>query len=358
MANSTHEAGAALRYLFYLEHNYSFSVLRPLEKAIRARGGRVAWLPVGEEVDDAGFTAGDRVLRTVPEAVAWAPRAVFVPGNQVPRFIPGVKVEVFHGLNSGKRRLKDGEQYHFIIRGLFDLYCTHGPNTTDRFRELAEKHGHFDVAETGWCKLDPLFDGTYAPRGGDQPLVYFASTHSPRMSAAPVLVDTIAELAQAHDWRWVANFHAKMDPEVVARYRALDLPNFEYVETHDPLPLLARADVMLCDTSSILLEFAMLRKPVVTFRNVEPKPFQIDVTRPDEVGPALERALSRPPELEAALDDVIRETHPWADGRSGERILDATEDLIARGTGHLSRKPANVIRHWKMRRQLGWYGRG
>jgi hypothetical protein len=57
---------------------------------------------------------------------------------------------------------RNGTQYHFIIRGLFDLYCTHGPNTTGRFEELAGKSGHFRVSETGWSKLDPLFDGSYS----------------------------------------------------------------------------------------------------------------------------------------------------------------------------------------------------
>ena len=57
------------------------------------------------------------------------------------------------------------ERGHFRIRGLFDLYCTQGPATTEPFEQLAREHGHFAVAETGWPKLDPLFapdDGTAA----------------------------------------------------------------------------------------------------------------------------------------------------------------------------------------------------
>lgn len=345
-------ADQAGRYLLYLEHNYGFSVLRPLQKAIRERGLEAAWLPVGRAVDLNEFRPGERVIRSLREAQVWQPRAVFVPGNQVPRDIPGLKVEVFHGLNSGKRRLRDGKEYHFIIRGLFDLYCTQGPNTTGPFRELAARHGHFEVTETGWCKLDPLFDGSLARSPRARPTVYFASTHSPRMSAAPLLLDTIVALARQHDWHWLVNFHAKMDPATVERYRRLDLPNLEYVDSHDPLPLLAQADVMLCDTSSIILEFAMLKKPVVTFRNQSPKDFMLDVTRPEAIGAALEQALARPPELMRAIDRIERDTHPYTDGRSSHRTLDAAEALIARGTGHLRPKPRNRIRHWKMHRQL------
>ena len=46
------------------------------------------------------------------------------------------------------------------------------------------------------------------------------------------------------------------------------------------MPLLQRADAMLCDSSSIILEFMFLDKPVVTFRNSHPGPHLIDVDRP------------------------------------------------------------------------------
>lgn len=50
------------------------------------------------------------------------------------------------------------------------------------------------------------------------------------------------------------------------------------------MPLLQQADVMLCDSSSIILEFMFLDKPVVTFRNSHPGPHLIDVDTPEAVG--------------------------------------------------------------------------
>jgi CDP-glycerol glycerophosphotransferase (TagB/SpsB family) len=343
------------RYLFYVEDNYCYSILRPLQDEIRARGDEVAWLLVGTDIDPAGLHPDERVLKDVRDAIAWNAGVVFVPGNQVPSFIPGIKVTSFHGLISGKRRFKDGENYHFIIRGMFDLYCTHGPNTTGRFRELAQQHGHFDVAETGWSKLDPLFNGSVERTGDERPVIYFASTFSPRLSAAPVLLETVRALAETRDWRWVVNFHPKMSPEVVERYRAIDTPNLEFVDTDDILPLLVNADVMLCDTSSIITEFAILQKPVVTFRNLDPQPFMINVTEADGIGPALEKALTRPPELMDKIAALAAQSHPYFDGLSSRRTLEAADRMAAEGLGKYKRKPLNLIRHYKMRRQLNYF---
>ena len=173
------------RYLLYIEHNYCYGILRPLQEAIRRRGDETAWLLAGPEINPDFLHADERRFEHVSEAIDWNPYAVLVPGNEVPQFLPGLKVTMFHGLISSKFRRRDGVQYHFIIRGMFDLYCMHGPNTTLKFEELAEKHGNFRVAETGFSKLDPLFDGSCPRNEGDRPVVLLASTFSPRLSAAP-----------------------------------------------------------------------------------------------------------------------------------------------------------------------------
>ena len=341
------------RYLFYIEYDYCYGVLRPIQEAIRRSGGEIAWLPVGPEINAGYLRPDERSFKHVSSAIDWNPDAVLVPGNEVPSFLPGLKVEVFHGLNSGKRRRKDGVQYHFIVRGLFDLYCTHGPNTTDRFQQLAEKHGHFKVAETGWSKLDPAFDGSLKKNKGERPVILFASTFSPRLTAAPHLLETIKKMAPTGRWKWLVNMHPKMPAEIVESYRAIQGEDFEFVETDDVLPLLARADVMLCDTSSILSEFLVMHKPVVTFRTARPADYLIDVQEPGEVEPALEQALSHPADLMARIQQYADDTHPYRDGRSSERTLDAI-DTLAGEARKLKRKPLNLYRHWRMRQLLDY----
>src|SRR5688500_16888695 len=131
------------KYLLYGSERYALAILRPLQDAIRRRGGEAAWFFDGPGAAD--LVEGERLL-DVRGVRDWKPDAVLTPGNHLPHFFPGVKVEVFHGFDAGKPR-------HIYIRGFFDLYCTTGPRDTTQFQALADKMGHFSVAETGWPKL-------------------------------------------------------------------------------------------------------------------------------------------------------------------------------------------------------------
>ena len=54
----------------------------------------------------------------------------------------------------------------------------------------------------------------------------------------------------------------------------------------------------------------------------------------------------------AAYADAI---HPWRDGRSSERVIDATEALLVRGLDSLARKPLGAWwRALQIRRELGY----
>lgn len=340
------------RYLFFVSELYAFAILRPLQAAIRARGEEVAWF--FERADLARFLRSEEVrLHTVSDVRRWNPSAVFVPGNWVPDFFPGLKVEVFHGFNVGKR---SDERGHFRVRGWFDLYCTQGPATTEPFRELAARHGYFRVAETGWPKLDPLFDGTYRHVEPERPTVLFASTFTERISAARTLRETIAQLAAKGEWQWLLTLHPKMAADVVQSYRALEGPNVRFVETDDILQLYARANVLLSDTSSVVPEFLMLHKPVVTFRNTRPGPHLLNVERVEDVEPAICRAFELPDALKAAIEAYARNIHPYRDGRSSERVLDATRSALEQGRAGLKHKPLNLGRRLQARARLGYWG--
>jgi len=344
------------KYLFFVNQPYSYSILRPLQEEIWKRGDEVAWFVAG--CTAAPLRPDEKHLKTVAEVMEYNAIATFVPGDWVPYFFPGIKVEVFHGMARNKRgHSSEDESDHYRIRGWFDLYCTHAERDTAKFRELAEKHQHFSVAHTGWPKLDPLLSqpmrGQRQLEEGDLPVVFYASTFSRSVTSAPDLVEKIGELSRSGRWRFIVTLHPKMDPEIVGQYRKLAGENLRFVESdEDLLPILPEADVMLCDTSSIMFEFMFLDRPVVTYRTKMPGPYLVDVDDVGEVESALTKAMEYPVELMEATRALCDELHSFRDGCSSARVINAVDDFFENQQARLARKPLNLIRKLKVRRRL------
>ncbi len=336
------------RYLLYGSERYALAILRPLQTAIRARGGEAAWFfdgPGGADLD------ADERLLDVAGVRAWKPLAVLTCGNHLPNFFPGVKVEVFHGFDAGKPR-------HIYIRGFFDLYCTTGPRDTAAFQAKADELGHFRVVETGWPKLDPFMQtlGTSLPPLHQPPAILYHSTFSPSWSAAETLYEEVRRLSRDARWRWIVSFHPKMNPHTVSRFKALQNEHLRFAENENILELFGEADMMCSDTSSALSEFLLTGKPVVTFKNRRPGPQLIDIDDPAQLEAAIERALSRPPALMQAIEQFAQDTHPYRDGRSSERVLQAIDAFVADGAKNRRAKPLNLWRGLKLRRRIGYWG--
>ncbi|MET0131822.1 MAG: CDP-glycerol glycerophosphotransferase family protein [Stenotrophomonas chelatiphaga] len=344
-------------YLLFATERYALPILAPLAQALHASGQSVsAWFADG---------AAGASLPGVPDvglqqALALRPRAVFSAANWVPPFIAGAKVQVFHGFNVQKR---DSARGHFRVRGLFDLYCTQGPATTEPFRALAEREGHFAVAQTGWPKLDPLFrdDGGLSAalraRADGRPVVLFGSTFTERLSAAPHLYPQIAADIARGERYWLLTLHPKCAPALFEQYRALAGANAAFIEPEQVMAAQRAADVLVSDTSSIVSEFVVQHKPVVTFRNRVPQPHMIDFDDPAQLPAMLARALDPAPALLAEIHRYAATIHPYRDGLSSERVISATEDFLAGEMGPLKRKPFGAwTRGLQIRRDLGYWG--
>ncbi len=342
----------AKHYLMYVEQNYSFAILRPLQEAIRKRGGSVAWFIAGKEANKNLLHNNEYYLSSVEEIMSFNPDAIFYPANMAPTFLPGLNVAIFHGFDAGKVD-KYGNNDHFKIRNCFDLYCTQGPNTTEPFKELEKQHSHFKVVETGWCALDELFqtNNTYHT---EKPNILLCSTFSKKLSCAPHLFEEVNRLSKTGKWNWLVQFHPKMPAEIVNNYKAIQNEHLSFIETSDVIPLLKQADVMVCDTSSVLLMFLLLNKPVVSYKNIAPKNYLINVTQVNKLEEAINFALSRPIELMNNIGQFISQTHPKQDGRSSERVLDAVDDALL-GKFALTKKPFDLARQFKMRKKLNYW---
>ena len=340
------------RFLLYITQNYSFAILRPLQQAIRARGDEAAWFVEGDQVNTSYLKADEKRLHSIAEIKAYQPDAVLVPGNMVPGFIPGLKVAVFHGFNAGKRQDHIG---HFAIRNCFDLYCTQGPSTTGPFEQLAAEHGFFRIVETGWPAVDPLYAPVAEAENQPRPVVLMCSTFTQKLSCAPHLLETVRRLSRDGKWQWLIQFHPKMPADIVASYKALENDNLRFVETDNVIPLLQQADVMVCDTSSVLLMFLLLNKPVVTFRNSSPGPHLLNIESADLLEDSITQALAHPPALMSAIGDFITRLHPYHDGRSAERVLDAVDKTLAGELPVNKRRPLNLFRNLRARKRLNYW---
>lgn len=349
-------------YLLFATERYALPILQPLADALQA-AGHLAHALLVDGASGAALAAPVRMLG-LQDAVALRPAAVFSAANWVPPFLPGAKVQLFHGFNVEKR---DAARGHFRVRGLFDLYCTQGPATTVPFRALAARDGSFEVVETGWPKLDPLFapndaqaKAMRAPAGG-RPVVLFGSTFTERLSAAPHLFDAIAAEVARGDHYWLLTLHPKCAPELFARYRALSGAHAAFVEPEALVPAQRAADVLLADTTSLVSEFVVQHKPVVTFRNRAPKPHMLDFDDPARLPEMLRAAFEPSPAHRAELARYADHIHPYRDGASSRRVIAATEALLAGDAIPRLRRQrplASWLRALQIRRALGYWKRG
>ncbi len=340
----------ARRYLFFVSKPYSFAILEPLQQYIHGEaGGRVMWFLASVARD---YPAPGETLASTRQVRDFNPDAVLAPGNVVPPFWSGLKVQVFHGLDDEVKGF-----YH--VKGLFDLYCTPGPAITTQFERLAARHRHFHVIETGWPKLDPLaFPANpqlmRRELGLDpsRPVILYAPTFPPKYTSAPDLRPVIGQLTQG-SYHWLVKFHPLMDREVIELYRTLSGESFQVVDDLNILPYMQAADVLITDTSSVAYEFLMLDRPIITYRAIAREDKGLNIGQPEELVGAIRRCLEHPEEFATRRREYLSRLHPYSDGESSRRVVEAVETALRNNLRRrLRSKPLNLVRRLKIRRMV------
>ncbi|UQB42432.1 CDP-glycerol glycerophosphotransferase family protein [Thiomicrospira microaerophila] len=346
------------KYVFFVNAAYCYAIFRPLQEVILLKGGEVAWF-FSPEVHPQ-LNPNEVILSTSQQAMAYAPDVVFTAGDWVPYYLPGIKVQVFHGIARNKRGAEtEQESDHYRIRGWFDLYCTHADADTLEFRRLARHYQTFTVAKTGWSKLDSLFKQNQLQKADSEnelPTVFFASTFSPSITAAPSLFQFIERIVKSGRWRVLVTLHPKMNQDVVDKYRSIVSDHYWYFSPEDDLYLpMQQADIMLCDTSSIMYEFMFLNKPVVTFKTRNPGPHLTDFDDPQQLESVLLSTLKNNQQLIHAAK-LCDELHGFRDGLSSQRIVEAIEECFdLQKFENLKPKPFNFIRKLKIRHKMNYW---
>ena len=343
------------KFLIYISYSYALPIGIPLEKEILSRGDTVMWF---SDLDD-GKTAlqgKKNLLDTIKSVVNYKPDIVLAATNDVPDFISGLKVQIFHGFNAQKRPEGHNNFSHFRIRGFFDLYCTQGPTSTSGFKAQQRKHSHFEVIETGWSKVDPLFPLKTKLKSAT-PTIMIASTFTKRLSLAVQddVFNEIKRLSNTDKYKFIMVLHPKLPNAIKAKWKSLENKNFTYYNTTDLIPLFKNSDIMFADTTSAIQEFLLQQKPVVTYNHTFNHNYLINITTPNAIENAFTQALHPSLNLTKNIEAFIEQLHPYFDGKSSERVIDACLTFLHKDKRYLKKKPLNLIRKYKIRKRLGYF---
>ena len=330
------------KYLLFLTKDYSYPILKPLYNFILNNGhGKVYWFSTNKYRFD---TKKDIWLETNDEVVKYSPDVIFSPGNIVPFHWSGLKVQIFHGLGEEKRG-------HYRLNGLFNMYCTPGPYITNKFTRK-NKRTNYIVVETGWPKLDNIYNDekSYTSIFENKfSTILFAPTFSKKLTSAYKLFDVINAL-QKLNFNWIIKFHDLMDKSLITKYEKLESDNFRIVQDQNILQYMSESDLLLTDTSSVAYEYLLFDKPIITFNAKTRTDKGINIFSAFDLEGAIIRALNDPDEFRDNRMFYLNDLHPYNDGKSSERILNAVSNILKNGRPYKSTfNIVKLIKRWKTR---------
>ncbi len=337
-----------MKYIFYLAKHYAVPIFKPLVTYLEETGESYRFY-TSQKVKDNFPPEWNRefLLQDLKAAKSFSPDFVLSPGNYVDFRIPGIKVQIFHGLGIEKPA-------HYKIRHFFDLYLTSGPVVTERFLKLRKANkDYFEVRETGWPKIDYILN--YPNKAikeqlslpEDKKIVLYAPTFSNTMESASHLVTDIEAVISADEF-WLFKFHEFMDKEVIEQFKLKALPNVRIVETTDITPYLHAADIMISDTSSVIYEFMALGKPVITINTLARKDKGIDICQVSELKPALQKLKNNPKLLMENISKNLKEVNPYLDGKIAERVFTTLSEIATEQILPKKNKPKYLLRKLKI----------
>jgi len=345
-----------MKVILFCQNPYAFGILEPIMQVLKQKEFDYLWFvkkPIKNKFPfkNEPLTSNMEVVKTFKSDV------IFVPGNEVPYYLRGLKVQVFHGLAGEKKG-------HFRIRHYFDLYLTQGPYFTQRFLKLKSKYKNFDVLETGWPKLDIYGKELYKYDDEKKALlnnynakkiVLYAPTFSPSLTSAPYLIDEFKKLAKNKDHLILIKFHDLMADELIVAYQQIAKENSRVIfeEERNIIKFLLMADIMVSDTSSVVYEFLLLNKPVITFKSSS-KNIQWDNSL--EYKNLEAKIISNLQEdvFQKERQNIVAQYHPYNDGKSALRMVETVQDYIAKN-GVPEKRKLSFLRKLKIHKIFGKY---
>lgn len=331
------------------------------DEAHRQGRHEVLWYIHTKKISKFTLADTERWTDSIQQVYDFSPEAIFVPGNIVPYYLPGVKVQVFHGYAAEK---KD----HWIIRRYFDTYFTQGPYFTSHFEASARRYGDFEVRETGWTKQDWIYahlhdyDAEKArllSKHGKQRIVIYAPTFSPKLTSLPHLRPALEQLLKDRDVLLLLKFHPLTRKEWCDEYRqwAESQSDAIYIEASENVTRYQMmSDVMISDTSSAVYEFLLLNRPVITLGTIARDIYWENITDASQLTTAFDRALTDPESI-SKRRWIVDNYDPHLDGMCCRRMIAEAEDYIARH-GVPRKRRLNLWRKYTSIKTFGFIKQG
>ncbi len=113
-----------MKTTLFCKNPYAFGILKPLNDELICKNHSVIWYIPKDILEKFPFKEECSFTTNIQDINDFNNDVIIVPGNEVPHYLRGVKVQVFHGLAGEKKG-------HFRIRKYFDLYLTQGPYFTN-----------------------------------------------------------------------------------------------------------------------------------------------------------------------------------------------------------------------------------
>ncbi len=239
-----------------------------------------------------------------------------------------IKIGLEHGAYNFKRFPK-AEYYN-----MFDLYLMTSFYDVERIKKLGAK----PVKAIGYPKSDSLFNGKYTPAVLDElkarlqldpnkPTLLFSSTwDGSGMSAVHKWYRHVQSLCPYYNV--LVTLHPRMS-EYYRNYLS-NTKEIHYITDIDIYPYLLISDVCIGDTNSLIAEFCIVNRPIITFsidatkRTMDDvieliKSVSIRINTFAELKHAIANALATAEETAPARSQIIARLIEPLDGKAGER---------------------------------------
>lgn len=343
-----------MKAILFCQNNYAFGILEPIKQVLEANKDEYIWYVKDKILNDFPYKP-DNHTNLISDLETFNSDVIFVPGNEAPYYLRGLKTQVFHGLAGEKKG-------HFRIRHYFDLYLTQGPYFTNKFNKLKAIHKDFDVIETGWPKLDIYGEAKNKYNNYKiellkihkaKKVILYAPTFSPKLTSAPFLVDQIKELASNPDYVILLKFHPLMTIEWLDTYRELakSVSNINFQEEKNIIKFLLISDILVSDTSSVIYEFILLDKPAITFNSISKNINWEDSNDYNSLVLLVERNLEKDPFAESRAY-INAQFHPYSDGKSAQRMVETAKQYI-KEHGVPEKRKVSFLRRMKIHSIFG-----